>query len=98
MSGWCQELILYGSANLRGLDFVGVSLIKICYYYNGCYKVFCRVISWNTNCRRLAKRPRVYSFAFKQDQGSSNKFSLLRRGFMTDQNLDGHLQSSVLEK
>lgn len=60
-------------------------------YYNGCHKVFYRVISWITNCRRLVKRSQFYSFIFKWGQASFNKFSLLRSCCMTDQELNGHL-------
>lgn len=65
-----MNFILCDSTNLRDLDFANVSLIKTCYYYNGYYKFFCRVISWHSNCRRLAKRSQVYSFVFEQRQAS----------------------------
>lgn len=48
-----MNFILCGSTNLRDLDFA--NKINTCYYYNGYYKFFCRVISWHNNFRRLQK-------------------------------------------
>lgn len=93
MSRWCGEIriVLYSSTDPRGLNLVNVTLIKVYYYYSGYCNIFYRVIFWNTNCRRLGKKSRLYSSVFREGQASSHKFTMLTGGFMTKQDLNKRL-------